>query len=191
MVEARWTQLARVLDSYGPRTLTRPDCTRAAVLVPVQLIDGELHLVYTRRAQSLPHHRGQIAFPGGTSDPTDDSLEDTALREAHEEIGLAPQDVCIFGRLSDIETLSSRFLITPIVGRIPHPYAWAPSADEVDIIFTVPIRQLLAPETECREIWDFGGHTLPIDHFPIGGHVIWGATHRITRNLLTLLEGGD
>jgi 8-oxo-dGTP pyrophosphatase MutT (NUDIX family) len=190
MGDARWSKVERALGSYEPRRLspTGGDRTHAAVLVPLQVVDGDVHVVYTRRAQTLPHHRGQVAFPGGTRTPADATLEDTALREAAEEVGLRPADVRMLGRLDDIETVSSRFLITPFVGVVPHPYAWAPCPDEVDTIFTVPVSRLLDPLSERRELWDFSGRVLPIDHFPIDGQVIWGATHRITRNLLALVE---
>jgi 8-oxo-dGTP pyrophosphatase MutT (NUDIX family) len=190
MGDARWSKVERALGSYEPRRLSPTDGerTRAAVLVPLQCVDGAVHVVYTRRAQTLPHHRGQVAFPGGTRTPADATLEATALREAAEEVGLRPADVRVLGRLDDIETVSSRFLITPFVGIVPHPYAWAPCPDEVDTIFTVPVTRLLDPLSERRELWDFGGRVLPIDHFPIDGQVIWGATHRITRNLLALVE---
>jgi len=168
--------------------LRRPEKTVAAVLVPLLTVDGEPHLLFTRRATTLPHHQGQVAFPGGTSDPGDSDLAHTALREAHEEVGLQPSDVHLLGALDDIETLSSRFVITPFVGTVPHPYGWTPSPREVDAIFTVPIRLLESPDVRRRELWDFGGQRMPIDLFAVDGHVIWGATERITRNLLEILR---
>jgi hypothetical protein len=84
--------------------------------------------------------------------------------------------------------MTSRFVITPIVGLAPHPYAWRPHAGEVDQIFTVPLSELLAPGAERQETWDFGGRAVPVDLFPAGGQVIWGATHRITRNLLDIVR---
>jgi len=188
MGDAPWSRVERVLGTYEPRQLSSANRTRAAVLVPLQHVGDDVHLVYTRRAQSLPHHRGQVAFPGGTRAPQDDTLEGTALREADEEVGLRPADVRLLGRLDDLETVSSRFLITPFVGVVPYPYAWEPCPAEVDAIFTVPLSRLLDPQTERRELWDFGGRVLSIDHFPVDGQVIWGATHRITRNLLAVLE---
>jgi 8-oxo-dGTP pyrophosphatase MutT (NUDIX family) len=184
-------QLARAIEARARRMLAPVGKTRAAVLVPLVPVGDVVHLLYTRRAASLPHHQGQVAFPGGTHDAgRDATVEATALREAHEEIGLRPEDVRVLGVLDDIETMSSRFVITPVVGVTPHPYPWAPCPREVDQIFTVPIETLLRPDAERRETWDFDGRTMPIDHFPVEGNVIWGATHRITRNLLDIIAKG-
>jgi 8-oxo-dGTP pyrophosphatase MutT (NUDIX family) len=184
-------RLARTLDARVRRTLGHEGKTRAAVLVPLLPVGGHAHLLYTRRAASLPHHQGQVAFPGGTHDPERDaSPTATALREAHEEIGLRPEDVRVLGTLDDIETMTSRFVITPVVALAPYPYDWRPCPREVDAIFTVPLAELLAPDAERCETWDFGGRAVPIDHFPIAGQVIWGATRRITRNLLDIIVEG-
>jgi 8-oxo-dGTP pyrophosphatase MutT (NUDIX family) len=184
-------QLARAIEARARRMLAPEGKTRAAVLVPLVPVGDGMHLLYTRRAASLPHHQGQVAFPGGTHDAgRDATVEATALREAHEEIGLRPEDVRVLGVLDDIETMSSRFVITPVVGVTPHPYPWAPCPREVDQIFTVPITTLLRPGAERRETWDFDGRAMPIDHFPVEGNVIWGATYRITRNLLDIIAKG-
>jgi len=181
-------QLVHAIEGRSRRTLAPDDKRRAAVLVPLLVVEDAPHLLYTRRAASLPHHQGQVAFPGGIHDPARDAtLVATALREAHEEIGLAPADVRVLGTLDDIETMTSRFVITPVLGAVPHPYQWLPRVGEVDHVFTVPLADLLAPGAECRETWDFGGRAVPIDHFPVAGQVIWGATHRITRNLLDIV----
>ena len=142
--------LARELSARDRIVLAPADQTPAAVLVPLLEVEGALHVLFTRRAASLPHHQGQVAFPGGSRDAGDADAEATALREAHEEIGLRPADVRVLGRLDDIETVASRFLITPVVGVVPHPYPWRPCAREVDTIFTVPLHDLLAPGIERR-----------------------------------------
>lgn len=160
--------------------------TAAAVLVPI-IAHPTLTVLFTKRTAQLKAHSGQVSFPGGRAEPGDPSVEATALREAHEEIGLAPADVRVLGTLDDIETMTSRFVITPVLGAVPHPYQWLPRVGEVDHVFTVPLADLLAPGAECRETWDFGGRAVPIDHFPVAGQVIWGATHRITRNLLDIV----
>jgi 8-oxo-dGTP pyrophosphatase MutT (NUDIX family) len=176
--------LARELTARSRITLAPSDTTAAAVLVPLLAIDGGLHLLFTRRSATVPHHRGQVAFPGGTARPGDTDAEETALREASEEIGLQPGDVRLLGRLDDIETVASRFRITPVVGVAPHPYDWRACPREVDAIFTVSLDELAAGSAEREELWDFDGRQAPIRLFAVAGQTIWGATHRITRNLL-------
>jgi 8-oxo-dGTP pyrophosphatase MutT (NUDIX family) len=184
------TALPRVLATRRRATLARPDKTVAAVLVPLFLVGEEAHVLFIRRANDLPHHRGQVAFPGGRHHPEHDpSLEATALREASEEVGLAPHDVRLLGALDDTETIGTRFVITPFVGLVPYPYAWRPCPREVDAIFSVALGALAAPGAQRTETWSFGGAEVPIDTFPVDGHVIWGVTQRITRNLLDVLAG--
>ena len=183
------TVLPRALAGRQRTALARPDKTVAAVLVPLFFLGDEPHLVYIRRAHDLPHHRGQIAFPGGRQQHEDATLEATALREASEEIGLAPAHVRLLGALDDTETMGSRFVITPFVGLVPYPYEWRACPREVDTIFTVALGALAAPGAERLETWNFGGTEVPITTFPVDGHVIWGVTQRITRNLLDVLAG--
>lgn len=189
MTEAQLAVLAAALATRPRVTLAPADKTPAAVLVPLLTVDGESHLLFTRRTNSLSHHRGQVAFPGGRHHPAEDpDLQTTALRETHEEIGVPPAHVRLLGALDDIETTGSGFVITPFVGVLHHPYAWQPAAAEVDAIFTVPVRDLQAPDAWREELWDFGGRRVPIESYPVDGHVIWGATQRITRNLLRVLD---
>jgi len=188
MTERLLAGLTLALATRERQVLDPGDKTVAAVLVPLAPVDGELHLLLTRRSHLLSHHRGQVAFPGGRHHAEEDrDLQATALREAHEEIGLEPADARVLGMLDDIETVATRFVITPFVGVVPHPYCWRPRAAEVAAIFTVPLRVLQAPESARQELWDFGGERIPIDTFPVEGHVIWGATQRITRNLLDVI----
>jgi len=181
--------IAEALRTRERIVLAPPGKTAAAVLVPLLDIGGQPSLLFTRRASGLPHHQGQVAFPGGRHEPDEDGdLATTALREAHEEIGLAPADVRLLGALDDIETVSTRFVITPFVAAVPWPYDYHACPEEVDAIFTVPLRALRAPDALRRETWDFGGRSVPIDTYPVDGHVIWGATQRITKNLLGVLD---
>lgn len=160
----------------------------AAVLVPLFERDGTWHLVYTTRSASLPHHAGQISFPGGRHAPdVDASLLATALRETEEEIGVAPADVDVLGALDPIHTFSSNFLITPFVGRIPHPYAFRPNPHEVDDVFSVALATLQDPATLAHDTWTIDGHAIPIVAFRHEGRMIWGATQRITAALLDLV----
>ena len=168
-----------------------PSCfsgIESAVLVPLFARDGELHLLYTRRSEALPHHGGQISFPGGRHmAATDPSLLATALRETDEEIGVAARDVDVLGKLAPIQTFSSNFVITPFVGVIPYPYAFRANLLEVSEIFSVPLAVLADPATAHEEEWTLDGHKLPVATYRHAGHVIWGATQRITTTLLDIL----
>src|SRR6185369_10140026 len=107
-------RLARSIEARTRRMLTGEGRTRAAVLVPQVPVGDDVHLLFIRRAADLAHHRGQIAFPGGRYEPGDADPAACALRDAHEEIGLRPGDVRVLGTLDDIETMTSRFMITPV-----------------------------------------------------------------------------
>ena len=160
----------------------------AAVLVPLFERDDGWHLLYTTRSATLPHHPGQIAFPGGRHAPgIDATLLATALRETEEEIGVAPADVEVLGALDPIHTFSSNFLISPFVGRIPHPYAFRPNPREVDDVFSIALATLQDPATLAHDTWTIDGHAIPVVAFRHEGRMIWGATQRITAALLDLL----
>lgn len=181
-------RLRAALAAAPPPSETPPGIA-AAVLVPLFERDGGLHLLYTKRSEALPHHRGQVSFPGGRHvADADPSLLSTALRETDEEIGVDPAHVDVLGPLAPIHTFSSNFLISPFVGVIPHPYEFRPNPHEVSEIFSVPIDVLLDPSTAAEEQWTLEGETVPIATYRHGAHVIWGATHRITTVLLDLLQ---
>lgn len=170
-----------------PRPAARPGVA-AAVLVPLFERDGELHLLYTTRSATLPQHAGQVAFPGGRHTPaTDASLLATALRETEEEIGVAGADIDVLGALDPIHTFSSNFLITPFVGRIPHPYPFRPNPHEVHDIFSIPLAVLDDPATVVAETWTIDGRSVPVVSYRHDGRTVWGATQRITATLLDLL----
>ena len=115
---------------------TRLKC--AAVLVPLAFSGSEWHLLFTRRTDRVQSHKGQVSFPGGACDDGETTPEQTALREAEEEIGMQRGDVQVLGRLSQLITISS-FRITPVVGVIPFPYAFKVAGIEVARVFTIPL----------------------------------------------------
>ena len=164
----------------------------AAVLIPFLIGTNGWHILFTRRHSDLPEHSGQVAFPGGRADPEDASAEQTALREAYEEIGLAPQDVRILGRLQDYLTITN-YRVTPVVGTIPWPYALRPAEVEVSRVFTIPLAWLAQPENHEEH-----SRPLPAPHAPArviyfqpyDGEVLWGASARITLNLMQALGCG-
>jgi 8-oxo-dGTP pyrophosphatase MutT (NUDIX family) len=186
MTPAVLAPLRAALAAEGPATTTRTGIA-AAVLVPIFERDGALHLLYTTRSAALPTHPGQVSFPGGRHVSADASLLTTALRESEEEIGLAAADVDVLGALDPIHTFSSNFLITPFVGRIPHPYPLRADPREVAEIFAVPLAALDDPATRVEETWTIDGRAVPVVSYRHEGRVIWGATQRITAALLDLL----
>jgi 8-oxo-dGTP pyrophosphatase MutT (NUDIX family) len=162
----------------------------AAVLVPIFEDDGEPMILFTRRAQEMRRHRGEVSFPGGRVDPTDESFLATALREAWEEIALDPASVEIVGELNPIATVSAQTMIHPYVGVLPGPPKdLVPNPTEVELILTVPVRELLDPDTFREEIWDRPDRGLSrMPFFEIVGDTIWGATGHFVFQLLALLS---
>jgi len=159
----------------------------AAVLVPLIERSRGIHVVLTKRAAHLKHHPGQIAFPGGKREETDASLKETALREAHEEIGLVPDNVEIFGKLPFHETVT-HFRVTPIVGRIRNSFDPTPEMGEVEEVFEVPLSYLGNPENYMIEGRFWGGVKRRYYVIPYGPHYIWGATARILRGFAERLN---
>jgi len=160
---------------------------RAGVLVPLFVREGELWVVFTRRTETVEHHRGQISFPGGGEEPDDDSLLDTALRETEEEIGVSPEDVRYLGRLSPIVTVTD-FYVEPYVGAIPQPYSFRPAEAEIAAIIEAPVAALLDPRIFERR--PFPGRPEPVLFYHHGENTIWGATARILKELLDALTAG-
>lgn len=177
------------ITSYRPRRLDPDGRPPAAVLLPLYTKDGKLHLLFTRRTDLVEHHKGQISFPGGAADPGDRDLAHTALRETHEELGVAPEDVEIFGPIDDWITISD-FLVTPYVGAItrPAPYPFRPHHLEVDELLEVPLYHLQNDENVVAEWRRFGDQDILTYSFHWGEHLIWGVTARILKHFLDLLE---
>lgn len=161
----------------------------AAVLVPLYAAAGQLWVLLTRRTDSLPQHGGQVAFPGGVREAGDENEVATALREAHEELGVDPSHVVVLGQLNDVWTPSG-FLISPVVGAIPFPLMVRPASEEVEAVVQVPFSYLANPEVVEEEGLEIAGErvTSPIYHY--GSHRIWGATARILADLIVRLTGG-
>jgi len=181
-------RLRRALARRERVELRAAGATACGVLVPI-LPDGGGHaVVYTLRSDALPNHRGQVSFPGGKRAPGDRSLLDTALREAREEIGIDPKDVEILGRLDDVGTLVTDFVITPFVGLLPAGQTFRPNPNEVSDVFTVRLEDLLDERHHGTMKQRWGRHEVDVDVITAGRHPIWGATHRITCNLIDCLR---
>ncbi len=189
---------------YGPECLDRlrsvlpddrGDLTEAdrpaAVLIPLFACDGELHVVLTKRSATVRRHRGEVSFPGGGWESGDPSLADTALREAQEEVGLAPADVEILGILGDAPTAVTGWVVRPFVARIPFPYDLVPDPREVARVLTPPLHLLADPHRRRDEVWERGGVRFPMHFFDVDGEVVWGLTARLLVVLLDRIEGRE
>jgi 8-oxo-dGTP pyrophosphatase MutT (NUDIX family) len=165
----------------------------AAVLVPLfRDTAGELCLVLIRRGEG-GLHGGQIAFPGGKPDPGDVSLLATAIREAHEEVGLDPSAVEVLAPLDVIETRASGFRITPFLARIVRPPRWRPAEHEVAEVLEVRVSDLARPEAHGESYEPIPGAPEPVltPYYRVGSHHLWGATYRILQPLLPRLLAGE
>jgi len=144
----------------------------------------ELWLV--RRAEGMRIHGGQVALPGGQRDPGDCDGLATALREAHEEIGLAPNDVEVLGALDDCVTITG-FAVTPYVGWIERPFEPAPLATEVARVFAAPLSAFEQPPKAMTVVW--GSSKRIVLSYETTGEIVWGATATILQNFVSLLRG--
>jgi len=158
---------------------------RAAVLVPLFVREGALHVLLTRRTDTVEHHRGQISFPGGVEEVEDATPFETAVRETEEELGIAPGDVRRLGDLTPLVTVTD-FFVEPFVGAIPYPHALRPAEAEIAEVIDVPVAALLAPGVLEERV--LPGRFEPTPFYRHGEHVIWGATARMLKELLDALR---
>ncbi len=184
-------KLRRALHQSDPDDRPAHDAvTRAAaVLVPIVHRGDDLHLVFIRRSDSVESHRGQVAFPGGRVDPTDATLLHTALREAHEEVGIAPHLVDVLGGFPTMSTVSSGMRVAPFVGVLKRPVDYCIQEVEVAEVFEVPLRALAGARYRGLYEWR-RDKDRPSSNFPAifySGQTIWGLTLRITENLLEIM----
>ncbi len=173
----------------------------AAVLVPLFAAspqDKSSHtwqVLFTRRTNNVADHQGQVAFPGGSADPGDISPEMTALREAHEEVGIEPSRVRVLGKMKSLWTISN-YMVTPVIGVIPWPFTIRLEEVEVSRVFSIPLDWLSEPdhhEVRYRSIplpysQVLGREFHPVIYFqPYEGELLWGVSAEITLRLINIL----
>lgn len=175
----------RLLDPDAPIETRSGGRVDAAVLIPLYWTDGGPVAVFTERHADLRKHAGEISFPGGRNDPGE-TLLDTALREAHEEIGLDPADVRVLGALPSMGTFVSNYRIHPYVGTFPESREWTLSEREVAQVLEYPLADL-AVAHRAERLWSKGVPVKTSTFLMDDQHLIWGATARILHGLLRRL----
>lgn len=167
-------QIRMRVTQHQPRQVETRGLPEAGVLIPVTSM-AQPEIILTVRSQQLSTHSGEVAFPGGRRDPGDVDLSYTALRETHEEIGLAPDLVEVVGPLG---SLVSRFgiKVTPYVGMVPDQFELRPNADEIAHVFRVPVDFFLEDRREMTHRIDYEGRSWYVPSYRFAGHKIWGLT---------------
>src|SRR4030042_3858738 len=181
-------KLRQALASRQRIGLNSIGLTEAAVLIPIFCEDGEYRILFTQRSDQVPQHKGQISFPGGARSENDATLQDTALRESREEIGLKVEDAEIVGELDDTPTTTSGYNISPFVAFIPYPYKFVLSPFEITEFFSIPVSALLHKANRKKERHTFGGRVFVGYSYEYQGRVIWGATAKIVEQLLKIWQ---
>jgi 8-oxo-dGTP pyrophosphatase MutT (NUDIX family) len=182
-VEAAWQAMIPGSRQRFPQPTEPP--RQAGVLVLLYPLMDELHIVLTRRTDTLRGHSGQVSFPGGKYDPHDGSLVETARRETCEELGICGDDLDMIGHLSTVYIPPSNFEVYPSVALLPGVPDFSPNPAEVAEVFSVPLAALLDHSYKSSEYRDFQGTSYLIPYYHFNGHKVWGAT----AIMLSELEG--
>ena len=171
-------QIEEILRHRKKRRISGENLKASAVLIPLFNNQGQYHVLFTERSHEVVFHKGQVCFPGGTQESSDVSLLQTALREAEEEIGLEAKDIEVLGELDDSITLVTSYVISPFVAFIPYPHSLKTNGREVKGAFSVPLSFLMDEANFKQDSYAY----------EYEGHIIWGATARILRQLIDLLK---
>jgi len=180
-------KLKEALLSRQKNRITDKHRVSSAVLIPLFIKDGQYHILFIQRTNKVKDHKGQIAFPGGSYEKSDRTLQKTALREAQEEVGIAPVDVEMLGELDDIRTIGSSYIISPFVAVIPWPYQLKLDDWETEETIEVPISALLDENCLSKSTDILDDQLVQTYFYNYKGKVIWGATARILYQFLNIV----
>ena len=179
-------------STFRPRydRATMPPAREASTLLLLYPGEsGALTLPLTVRPESLRAHAGEVSLPGGAAEPSDADRAATALREAHEEIGVDPRTVRVIGSLDDVWIPVTNFDIRPFVGVVPRRPELVPHTDEVSLIVELPVQDLLEEGAITDELVHGPGWTLRVGGYRAQGQLVWGATARTLAMLASVLRG--
>lgn len=160
----------------------------AAVLILLYPDKGSIYTVFIQRPEYNGVHGGQISFPGGRKEPSDENIIQTATREAKEEIGVDPGKISVIGTLNPLFIPVSNMLVTPVVGWTEKKPVFNNQPEEVVFLFEADIKELLDPSIVKTKPVEIGGEMVEIKYFDYEGNVIWGATAMILHELLTIIK---
>ncbi|GAB4377045.1 MAG: hypothetical protein Kow0042_24170 [Calditrichia bacterium] len=176
------------LHSYKPVRLTVNGARQASVLILLTEKAMIPHLLFTRRTEFVEHHKGQISFPGGMKDSTDETLLQTALRETYEEVGISPEKVEVLGQLDDLYTVTN-FLVTPFAAVLKQSVPFRVNSREVDEVLEVPLSLFLDDKYFEMKKREYQGRKYDVYFYYYRDQVIWGATAFILNRFIQLVFG--
>ena len=182
--DAALGRLRTIVAERPAIAIDAPQFRRACVLVPIVRDRDGWSILFSRRSENLAAHSGQIAFPGGGVE-AGESLESAALREAHEEVGIAPRSIELIGRLDDLVT-NSGFLVAPFIGVIGERIEYVLQRGEVEEVFEIPLDALLDPAMPEVRYVSFRKKRYPAYFYPYGANEVWGLTGRMLKSFLDL-----
>ena len=172
------------LDPRGRGFDARP-LVAASVLVLLERGPG-WRVVLTKRTTSVDHHKGEVSFAGGMRDPADTDPRATALREAHEELGLDPALVTVLGEIDELVTVTG-FVVTPVVATVDPDHVFRPNPGEVERVLRVPLEHLRDANSWFEDVRTWRGRTYVLRSCRFGDDIIWGATSRMLQNFLEII----
>jgi 8-oxo-dGTP pyrophosphatase MutT (NUDIX family) len=183
--------IKEILGARDPKVIKdgqQPGYRHAGVLLPLLVEEGLCKVLLTRRTDRVEHHKGQISFPGGAVDKEDATIEETVLRETYEEIGLSREHIEILGRIDDVLTMASNYVVHPFVGCITHLNDLVINRAEVERVVKAPLSLFHRANSEDKRYSvEYEGVIYETPAYKYGEHTIWGATARMMENFMEII----
>lgn len=180
-------QAGGIIDRFSIEV--KKGANEGAVLILLYKKNNKIYFPLTQRHEYDGVHSGQISFPGGKVESTDSSVEQTALRETEEEIGIAPSNINLLGRLTDIFIIVSNFNVRPVIGFLKHPPEFKIDAHEVAHVLEISLDELLDQSiVKEKEIQVKNNYKIKAPYFDFNGHHVWGATAMMLSELKEILK---